>query len=63
MDQATALVLQNNEGKKITILVRYWAAHKDGITIKNLDGSHMDISSNEYTLWGVQEIKFDDASR
>ena len=56
MDTLTALVLQNNEGKRITILVRYWASTKDGITIKNLDGSHLDISSNDYTVYGVQDV-------
>lgn len=56
MNTFTALVLQNNEGKKITILVRCWASTRDGIIIKNLDGSHLDISYNDYTVYDAQEV-------
>lgn len=54
--KATLLTLRDNEGRTFDLLVRYYLATKDGINIKKMDNSHMFISDNEYTVWGVKEI-------
>ena len=54
--KATLLVLQDNEEKKVSLLVRHWFSTKDGICVKNFDGSYKEITSKEYNLWDVQEI-------
>ena len=58
MDKLTALVLEDNEGKRITILCRSWYATKDGITIRSLDNSYIGIDFKEHqcSLWDFQDV-------
>lgn len=57
--KVTLLVLQDNEGHKRTILVKHWAATKDGLYFKNFDGSYTSIKNSEYMFFGSQEITVD----